>query len=150
MPIFNKCINPLGTRGFSFWTKKIIKNFMPYCAIRAGLVKNVSISSYANASVNSKHQYPPRATPGVLHSTAAPGPGFILDDLPRGPGFCISIKLRLVIYKKSIGLVFIAISSGIKSFGTLLSPNLLFLCLTITYIEYVIRHCHKIPPCKRI
>ena len=45
---------------------------------------------------------------------------------------------------------FIAISSGIKSFGTLLSPNLLFLCLTTTYIEYVIRHCHKIPPCKRI
>ena len=38
----------------------------------------------------------PRATPGVLHSTAAPGPGFILDDLPQGPGFCISIKLRLV------------------------------------------------------
>ena len=52
--------------------------------------------------------------------------------------------------KKSIGLVFIAISSGIKTFGTLLSPNLLFLCLTTTYIEYVIRHCHKIPPCKRI
>ena len=26
---------------------------------------------------------PPRATPGVLHSTAAPGPGFILDDLPQ-------------------------------------------------------------------
>ena len=50
-----------------------------------------------NASVNFKHQHPPpRATPGVLHSTAAPGPGFILDDLPRGPGFCISIKLRLV------------------------------------------------------
>ena len=49
-----------------------------------------------NASVNSKHQHSPRATPGVLHSTAAPGPGFILDDLPRGPGFCISIKLRLV------------------------------------------------------
>ena len=39
---------------------------------------------------------PSRATPGVLHSTAAPGPEFILDDLPRGPGFCISIKLRLV------------------------------------------------------
>ena len=39
---------------------------------------------------------PPGATPGVLHSTAAPGPGFILDDLPRGPEFCISIKLRLV------------------------------------------------------
>ena len=39
---------------------------------------------------------PPPAIPGVLHSTAAPGPGFILDDLPRGPGFCISIKLRLV------------------------------------------------------
>ena len=35
----------------------------------------------------------PRAT---LHSTAAPGPAFILDDLPWGPGFCISIKLRLV------------------------------------------------------
>ena len=35
------------------------------------------------ASVNSKHQHPPRATPGVLHSTGAPGPGFILDDLPR-------------------------------------------------------------------
>ena len=37
------------------------------------------------ASVNSKQQHPPRATPGVLHSTAAQGPGFILDDLPRGP-----------------------------------------------------------------
>ena len=39
---------------------------------------------------------PSRATPGVLHSTAAPGPEFILDDLPQGAGFCISIKLRLV------------------------------------------------------
>ena len=39
---------------------------------------------------------PPQVTPRVLHSTAAPGPGFILDDLPRGPGFCISIKLCLV------------------------------------------------------
>ena len=53
------------------------------------------------ASVNSKHQHPPpppppQAIPGILHSTAAPGPGFILDDLPQGPGFCISIKLRLV------------------------------------------------------
>ena len=58
----------------------------------------LGIVSCLNASVNSKHQHPPppRATPGVLHSTAAPGPGFILDDLPRGPGFCISIKLRLV------------------------------------------------------
>ena len=46
----------------------------------------------SNASVNSKHQHPPRATPEVLHSTAAPGPGFILDDLARGPGFCISIR----------------------------------------------------------
>ena len=48
-----------------------------------------------NASVNSKHQHPP-GDPRVLHSTAAPGPGFILDDLPWGPGFCISIKLCLV------------------------------------------------------
>ena len=48
------------------------------------------------ASVNSKHHHPPRATPGVLHSTAVPGPGFILDDLPQGLGFCISIKFRLV------------------------------------------------------
>ena len=47
------------------------------------------------ASVNSKQQHPLRATPGVLHSTAAPGPGFILDDLPRA-GFCISVKLHLV------------------------------------------------------
>ena len=39
---------------------------------------------------------PPRATPAVLYSTATPGPGFILDDLPRGPGFYIFIKLRLV------------------------------------------------------
>ena len=52
--------------------------------------------SHHYASINSKHRHPPRATPGVLHSTAAPGPGFILDDLPPGPGFCISIKLRLV------------------------------------------------------
>ena len=60
----------------------------------AGMVPSNSLTY---ASVNSKHQHPPpRATPGVLHSTAAPGPGFILDDLPRGPGFCISIKLRLV------------------------------------------------------
>ena len=58
--------------------------------------------------------------------------------------------MKISYLQKSKGLVFIAISSGIKSFGTLLSPNLLFLCLTITYIEYVIRHCHKIPPCKRI
>ena len=36
---------------------------------------------------------PPRVAPGVLHSTAALGLGFILDDLPWGPGFCISIKL---------------------------------------------------------
>ena len=48
-----------------------------------------------------------------------------------------------------MGLVFIAVSSGIKSFGTLLSPNILFLCLTTTYIEYVIRHCHKIPNSKQ-
>ena len=62
-----------------------------------------SCSHYA--SVNSKHQHPPpRATPGVLHSTAAPGPGFILDDLPRGPGFCISIKLRLVQWKSILSL----------------------------------------------
>ena len=55
-----------------------------------------STPSARNASVNSKYQHPARAIPGVLHSTVAPGPGFILDDLPRGPGFCISIKLRLV------------------------------------------------------
>ena len=141
---------------------------------------------------------PPRVTPGVLHSVAAPGPGFILDDLPRGPGFLhihkitfstvkkytftqlafgsylhalhrqfrLSLgipghKVQVIDHKeqcsmkicylqKSIGLVFIAISSGIKSSSTLLSPNLLFLCLTTTYIEYVIHHCHKIPLCKRI
>ena len=100
----------------------------------------------------------PWATPGVLHFTAAQGPGFILDDLPHGLGFCISIhshtcenrSIKEALYKsmltakafqdtrhksltakeqcgmkisylqKSIGLVFIAISSGIKSFGTLL------------------------------
>ena len=39
------------------------------------------------ASVNSKHQHPPPATSGVLHSTAVPGPGFILDDLPGGRVF---------------------------------------------------------------
>ena len=44
------------------------------------------------ASVNP----PPRATPGVLHSTAAPGPGFIFDDLPRGPGFCHKITFSTV------------------------------------------------------
>ena len=56
------------------------------------------------ASVNSKHQHPPGQSPGVLHSTAAPGPGFILDDLTRGPGFCISIKLRLVQCKSMLSL----------------------------------------------
>ena len=58
--------------------------------------------------------------------------------------------MKISYLQKSIGYVFIAVSSGIKSFGTLLSQNLLFLCLTTTYIEYVICHCHKIPPCKRI
>ena len=57
-----------------------------------------------NASVNSKHQHPPRATPGVVHPIVAPGLGFILDDLPQGPGFCISIKLRLVQWKSILSL----------------------------------------------
>ena len=40
------------------------------------------------ASVNSKHPHPPpQVTPGVLHSSAAPGQGFILDDLPQGRVF---------------------------------------------------------------
>ena len=30
------------------------------------------------------------------YASGALGPGFILDDLPQGPGFCISIKLCLV------------------------------------------------------
>ena len=70
--------------------------------IRAFLSDSIFVfkQSGLNASVNSKHQHSPpgdpRATPGILHSTAAPGPGFIFDDLPRGPGFCISIELRLV------------------------------------------------------
>ena len=54
------------------------------------------------ASVNSKHQHPP--PPRVLHSTAALGPGFILDDLPRGPAFYISIKLRSVQWKSILSL----------------------------------------------
>ena len=54
-------------------------------------IRNIGIMHQSIPSTTS-----PRATPAVLHSTAAPGPGFILDDLPRGPGFCISIKLRLV------------------------------------------------------
>ena len=50
-----------------------------------------------NASVNSKHQHlPPRVTPNVLHSTASPGLGFILDDLLWGPGFCISIGIWII------------------------------------------------------
>ena len=54
--------------------------------------------------MNSKHQHPPRATPRVFHSTAAPGPGFMLDDLPQGAGFCKSIKLRLVQWKSILSL----------------------------------------------
>ena len=45
-----------------------------------------------------------RATPGVLHSSAAPGSGSILDDLPPGPGFSISIKLRLIQRKSMLSL----------------------------------------------
>ena len=45
------------------------------------------------ASVNSKHQHPPLGDPQGFTLYCCPGPGFILDDLPRGPGFCISIKL---------------------------------------------------------
>ena len=56
---------------------------------------NRGLLSFMHQSIPSTN-IPPRATPGVLHSTAAPGPGFILHDLPRGPGFCISIELRLV------------------------------------------------------
>ena len=55
-------------------------------------------------SIPSTNTPPPRATPWVLHSTAALGPGFILDDLPRGPGFCMSIKLRLVQWKSIFSL----------------------------------------------
>ena len=54
------------------------------------------VYSVMHQSIPSTNIHPPPATPGVLHSTAALGPGFILDDLPWGPGFCISIKLRLV------------------------------------------------------
>ena len=54
-------------------------------------MKNLAVMHQSIPSTNI-----PRATPGVLHSTAARGPGFILDDLLRGPSFCISIKLRLV------------------------------------------------------
>ena len=42
--------------------------------------------------------FPPSPPPGDPRGFAlycSPGPGFILDDLPRGPGFCISIKLHL-------------------------------------------------------
>ena len=56
------------------------------------------------ASVNSKHQHPPLVDPRGLHSSAAPGPAFILDDLPQGPGFCISIKLHLVQWKNMLSL----------------------------------------------
>ena len=42
----------------------------------------------------------PPGRPGVLHSTAAPGPGFILDDLPPGPGFLHIHKITFSTVKK--------------------------------------------------
>ena len=74
--------------------------------------------------------------------------------VPTGPA-----STPLLIIVKNIGIDFVQtrmkfLNSACDFLefqtGTFLSPNLLFLCLTTTYIEYVIRHCHKIPPCKRI
>ena len=125
-----------------------------------------------------------------------PEAGIILDDLPRGPGFCISIKLRLVQLKSILSLNwhldhtsmrFIGSSDLAKAFqdtrhklltakeqcgmkisylkkinraclySYLIRYQIIrhvvfkpFVHQTTTYIEYVIRHCHKIPPCKRI
>ena len=44
------------------------------------ILDNIGVMHQSIPSTN----IPPGATPGVLHSTAAPGPGFILVDLPGG------------------------------------------------------------------
>ena len=68
--------------------------------------KRVSIYKTAffngNASVNSKHQHPPWATPGVLHSSAAPGPGFLMTFLMTFPwaGFLYIHKIMFSTVKK--------------------------------------------------
>ena len=65
------------------------------CRQRVTLCIKENVENYA--SVNSKHQHPP-PPPGDPRGFAlycSPGPEFILDDLPRGLGFCISIKLHL-------------------------------------------------------
>ena len=41
---------------------------------------------------------PSPGDPQVLHSTAAPGPGFILDDLPQGSGFLHIHKITVKKY----------------------------------------------------
>ena len=69
-----------------------IQGYSEDCQIKKHRIFRLSIFtakviSRCNASANSKHQHPPWATPGVLHSTTALGPGFILDDLLRGRVF---------------------------------------------------------------
>ena len=56
------------------------------------IMTQIEVATEAKENTNVMHQSVPstnipRATPGVLHSTAAPGPGFILDDLPWGRVF---------------------------------------------------------------
>ena len=55
-------------------------------------------------SIPSTNVPPPGRPPGVLHSTAAPGPGFILDDLPTGAGFLHIHKITFSTVKSILSL----------------------------------------------
>ena len=53
-------------------------------------------------SVLSANIPPLQVTPKVLHSTAASGPGFVRDDLLRGPPFLHIHKIAFITVKKYI------------------------------------------------
>ena len=76
------CTNPKLVEIRKTFIPEIYEIFTSYPNVNSiNDILHIILRGSSNASVSSKHQHPPpRATPGVLHSTAAPGPGFILDE----------------------------------------------------------------------
>ena len=59
--------------------------------------KNIRMFILAiNASINSKREYPPRATPGVLHLSSVRVPEFVLSALPGGRTYYLLSKYQVV------------------------------------------------------
>ena len=72
-------MNPLAIKLRLYSLSKIAHDFL--------ILPNGFLFVKCNSQFQAPTPPPPRATPGILHPTAAPGPEFILDDLPRGRVF---------------------------------------------------------------